>query len=302
MNQEIQTINQEMEALKIKYDGLSSIDANTYINSLLHFTNLVQEVNKNIPDSKEVEVRIKANEPGSFIVDLIFGVSAVPLVSTLFSSETLSYLSNFITVFKETFNVAKHLKGKELKSIVTQSDAVRIENNYGEVAYFDLKGANIYLNDSTVRDVIQKNFDTLNNDESVSGFEILDKDNKKLLDVPRSEFYQLSSEGAELPPQEGERIEVDQKANLNISSLDYELKKKWDFYYLGNKISAKMTDVEFALKINAGEKFAKGDTLVAELEIKQRFNRAVNAYVNIGYRIIRIIDHIERPEQGKLGF
>ncbi len=57
---------------------------------------------------------------------------------------------------------------------------------------------------------------------------------------------------------------------------------------------------DFYEAINKGEKFAKGDQLEAELEIRQILDETVNAYINKSYKISRILRHIPRPEQTSL--
>ena len=123
----------------------------------------------------------------------------------------------------------------------------------------------------------------------------------QLVEIKKQEFYSLSSSGSFVELNKNEKLET-VNANLNISSLDWEFKKRWEFYYLGNKISAKMKDDAFSDRIDKGERFAKGDTLEVEMEIRLEFDESVNAYVNKGYTVTRIIKHIERLPQGRLGF
>lgn len=72
----------DMEAMKIKFGGANEIDANTLINSLLHFTNIVHETHKEIAKSfgvqKKVEVKIKATHEGSFLVDWLYRLHQLP--------------------------------------------------------------------------------------------------------------------------------------------------------------------------------------------------------------------------------
>jgi len=77
--------------------------------------------------------------------------------------------------------------------------------------------------------------------------------------------------------------------------------QKWEFYFEGNKISAKITDdTEFLKRIDSGEQFAKGDSLEVEIEIRQEFDKSVNTFVNKSYKINRVIRHIPRPPQSRL--
>ena len=93
------------------------------------------------------------------------------------------------------------------------------------------------------------------------------------------------------------RIEI-----FNIGAISFDDKLKSDFYFKGNKISAKINDVDFYKRVDKGESFAKGDVLEVELEIKQVFETSVNTFVNKSYKIKRIINHILRNEQSKLDF
>ena len=297
------TNENKMEELKIKFGGdTHEIEANTYINSLLHFTNIVQEVNKSISKDKKIEVKIRANKAGSFIVDLMIMPSdIIDGVKQIFSSEHITYASELIKTVSEVYKVAKHLFGKKPKNITNDKDeSIRIENFEGTVQVFDFRGANIYLNSSNIKEAIAQEFETLESDKNVTSFELLNKNEEPLIEIHQKEFYDLSSSGSTEELTKNERIETVSNANLNISSLDWEFKKKWDFYYLGNKISAKVTDSTFGERIDKGERFGKGDTLNAEMEITQKFDESVNSYVNKSYTITKILKHIERPTQSKL--
>jgi hypothetical protein len=73
-------------------------------------------------------------------------------------------------------------------------------------------------------------------------------------------------------------------ATLNIIIISFDDKLKSDFYFKGNKISVKINDPNFQKRIDNGEAFAKGDILEVDLEIKQKFEQAVNTYINKSYK------------------
>ena len=53
----------DMEDMVIKFDGDNhQIEANTLINSLIHFTNIVHEVNKELGNAERVAINIKAHK------------------------------------------------------------------------------------------------------------------------------------------------------------------------------------------------------------------------------------------------
>ena len=100
---------------------------------------------------------------------------------------------------------------------------------------------------------------------------------------------------------EGERV-LTEAATLNIVRLSFEEALKWDFYYKGNKISAKIKDPNFYELIDKGESFAKGDILEVELQIVQKWDESVNTYVNKSYHINRITRHLKRGEEQRFHF
>jgi len=290
-----------MEGMKITYGGGDTIDANTYINSLIHFTNIAQEVNKSISKDEKIEIRVKANIKGSFIVDLVVRALDNPeAVRGIFSKENISYVKEVVNTIGEVYKVAKHLLGKKPKSIKSDKDvSVQIENNNGQTQVFDFRGANLYIINPEIRNAIAQEFETLENDPNVSSFEIADTDGNDVVTIERDDFYAISSAGSEIETGEDEKI-VTKNATLNIVSLDLEFKKKWDFYYLGNKISAKIKDDAFGQQIDKGERFGKGDSLEVDLDIKQQFDKTANTYINKGYTVVKVIKHIERGTQMKI--
>lgn len=293
----------DMQAMKIKFDGQTHmIEANTFINSLIHFTTVVQEVNKELDPDKKVEVKIKANKEGSFIVDIVIQAqSALETVKGLFSNDNVQYAAGLVTVLGSVYGVAKFLGGKKPNDVITADEnTLKIENNNGTVNNFDLRGANIYLGNRTIRDAISKEFSTLENDESVTGFELLDNNDEPLVVIPRTSFYEIADDDTNTIDK-NERVLPMSGVMLNIVALDLELKKKWDFYYEGNKISARVKDDTFRELINKGERFGKGDSLKVDMDIKQEFDDSVNAFVNKGYTVTKIHGHFQKPPQGTLG-
>ena len=144
-----------------------------------------------------------------------------------------------------------------------------------------------------------ENFDVLNNDPAITGFEITDKNEKPFIRVDKSEFVEMAQKSEEI--EEGERRIVE-AATVNIVRVSFEENLKWDFYYRGIKISAKIADPNFYELIDKGEAFAKGDILEIELQINQRFEEGVNTYVTKSYQVNKIVRHLSRNEQQKLNF
>ena len=150
-----------------------------------------------------------------------------------------------------------------------------------------------------MKDALTQNFDVLNNDPAITGFEITDKNEKPFVRVDRSEFVDMAQKSEEVEEDERKIIEA---ATVNIVRASFEENLKCDFYYRGIKISARISDPNFYELIDKGEAFAKGDTLEVELQINQNFDEAVNTFVTKSYHVNKIIRHLSRNEQQKINF
>lgn len=285
---------------KLKFDGqLNQIDANVLINSLIHTTAIIQEINRYLDTGKKIEIKVRALEKGSFLVHIELLESALDSIKSLFTKENADLAASIVTILAGIIAVKKFLKGKKPTSIELQGEKTKIINEKGDVLVIENATFNIYENSPIVKDALSLNFDALNNDPSITGFEITNKDEKPIIRVEKEEFSDLSLKSEEIS--NDERI-IKEAATLNIVRLSFEESLKWEFYFKGNKVSAKIKDPNFYELINQGESFAKGDILEVELQINQKWDESVNTFVNKSYQINKIVRHILRNEQQQFKF
>ncbi len=285
---------------KLKFDGqLHQIDANVLISSLIHTTSIIQEINRYLDTGKKIEIKVRALEKGSFLVHIELLETALDSIKSLFTKENAELAAGIITILVGLIEVKKFLKGRKPKSFEPQGDKTKIVNENGDVFIIENATINIYEYSPIVKEALAQNFDAINNDPSITGFEITDKTEKPIIRIEREDFSDLSLKSEEIS--NDERI-IKEAATLNIVRLSFEESLKWEFYYKGNKISARIKDPNFYELINKGESFAKGDVLEVELQINQKWDESVNTFVNKSYQINKIIRHILRNEQQKFKF
>ncbi|PIP78204.1 MAG: hypothetical protein COW85_04995 [Ignavibacteria bacterium CG22_combo_CG10-13_8_21_14_all_37_15] len=285
---------------KLKFDGqLHQIDANILINSLIHTTSVIQEINNELNSGKKIETKIKALERGSFLVHLEIIESFAEQFSNIFTRENIETASYIVLTLVGLLQIKKLLKGKKEKSIQKDGDSVSIENMQGDVITVKELTFNIYTHNTIVNDALSQNFETINSDPSIIGFEITDCDENPLVRIEKEDFEDLSIKSEIV--EDNVRI-ITEGASLNIIKLSFDDKYKWEFYYKGNKISAKICDNEFNDLIDLGKSFAKGDRLEVELQLTQIFEQAVNTYINKSYQVNKVTRHIPRGEQQTLRF
>jgi hypothetical protein len=288
-----------LENIKIRFEGASSqIEASTLINSLITFTDIVYEVNKELDTNSKIEIIINALPKGSFIIDISV-LSIIEGAHSIFSKENIAVAKEVIDTVTGIYNFAKYLKGKLPKKVESGSKGTTVYNENGNVTIINNPVYNIYTNNDEVKESLSNEFDVLSKDSNIKGFEILDKKNNKLVEIPQEDFEILAH--FEKPTAVETDRNIKKTVTLNISTLSFERNKKWTFYYEGQKITAKIS-TDFSTRIDSGEKFAKGDSLHAEIEIFQVFDKSVNTYINKAYKILKILAHHPRSEQSKMDF
>jgi hypothetical protein len=275
------------------------VAADTLLTTLFTTTNLIQEINKDLSPDKKIVIKIKALQEGSFEIvyqlkELVDQASA----AGLFTPENVGYLANIFGIFVGIVELRKFLKGEEPKSVQTLEAGVQVENVNGDVTIFDQKVINIGLNNQAVSDLISKQFEKMNSDDSVNSFTIRDSEDKPVFNSDRNDFSYLQNKHVVSKDSVREIIRND--ARLKIVKLVWVDGNKWAFVFEGNKISAMIKDPTFFEKIDAGEQFAKGDELIVDLKIYQVFDPSIEGYLNQDYEITSVKEHIPRGEQKSL--
>lgn len=285
---------------KIKFDGEQhQIDANVLINNLIHTTSIIQEINRELNTGKKIDVKIKALEKGSFLIHIDLIETALDSLKNLLTRENVETAGAIIGGLVGLIELKKFLKGKKEKARTQEDNKVKIENESGQVIYIENFVSNLYENNTIVKDALSQSFESIENDNSITGYEITDKNEVPIIRVEKEEFEYLSLKSEEIL--DDEKITT-QSANLNIVKVSFDSKLKWEFYFKGNKITAKVDDPNFQKRIDNGESFAKGDVLEVELVIKQKFDTTVNTYINKSYKINRIINHNKREAPPQIDF
>ena len=285
---------------KIKFDGQQhQVNANVLISSLIHTTSIVQEVNKYLNSGKKIEINVKALEKGSFLCHIELIETAVDSLKNLLTKENIEVGSAIVGTVVGLIELKKFLKGKKAVEVQQQGDKTKIVNKDGNVIIIENATFNIYENSPIVKDALAQNFEVLNNDPAITGFEITDKNEIPLVRVDKIEFDDLAQKSEEVEDDERKLVEA---ATVNVVRVSFEENLKWDFYYRGIKISAKIADPSFYELIDKGEAFAKGDILEVELQINQKFDESVNTFVTKSYQINKIVRHLSRNEQQKINF
>ncbi len=278
-------------SMKITFDGQQhSIDANTLINVLLHYRNVIDIANREYGGgTKNIALRINAIEKGSFVID----ISLAERLVNIFSNETVQYISELCTIIGTVYTLYKLKKGKPVK------DNEEVNINLGDNSQINTGTIiNIY-NQQVTREAISKSIETSQSDCNVEGISF-DSGKGKTTTFNRDEFAEYiytDFDKEELPPED---IAEEVETILTITTLSFEKGSKWAFLWNGIKISMVVKDDALMKEIDNGARFGKGDAIKVKLRIVKRFNPDYNAYENKSYKIVEFLDLIPSSKQGKL--
>jgi hypothetical protein len=304
VNKKTEGMSVERGDYKFNYKGkLVEIDSNTLITSLFHMTGAIQEINSELSRESNIkttmQIKIKTFSGGSFDVHLalVWDIVKDLIPPTAFAISQVN-INTIISTLIGIIKLKHFLKGKKPKEIGKSGNKITITDNEGNSITVDGRVYNFYNCNFTLNEAVNKNFETLREDPAVEGFELTDKKGKSLLHISKTEFNGLAQQNELL--EEKIKILPPKKTTLHIFKIVFDENYKWQFFYEGNKISATIEDKGFMKRIDQGEKFSKGDSLICDLEIQQIFDSSINTYVNKYYRVLRVLEHKPRPEQGDL--
>lgn len=283
--------------MKIKFEGQThQIDANTLINVMIHYQNIVTIANRELGGAeKQVSIRINAIEKGSFVIDIELVQN---IVQQLFSKEGAGYVASLVTITEGVFNMYKWFKGRPVKTEKEKKEAQELVLQYGQNNYNNciVKVYNI----GATREAISKSIETASNDFCVDGLSVQGYSDEPVR-FEREFFDDYIYNGFEKEKNEGrERVVFDENAILVIMNLGFEKGDRWQFFYDDKKIYIPNNDKTLLKLINNGERFGKGDALRVKLKKNQRLIQGIGVYQTYSYKIEEFYEHILAPKQGSL--
>lgn len=275
-----------------KYNSDSdSIDLNTLLLSQIHFSTILNEIKNEVARDSDLSIKIRPLEKGSVPFDFILNVS---WLHNLFTPEIVAYASGIVSTLVGLFQLKIWLMGEKPTRIEISGDKVIIYKGETQIIV-DRHVYNLYDKNATVDIALKKGFEAIEKEEEITGIEIQDSNKEPILIVPRQEF-----EGFTIPNKNFETLtqtEPARQETLTIIKVVFEKGFKWQFYQSnGRKINASIDDENFMARINSGEQFAKGDSMVVELQVEKVFDKTVNIFVEKDFKITKVISHTPRQE------
>jgi hypothetical protein len=285
----------EDKLVKIKFDGQThQVNAQVFISTLVNFSEVVKEINRELGSHKSIEIKIVATAEGSFDAHLV--LQAVDGAQQLLTRDNVDLLSGVVTVIGGVYGLRKWLSTRTVQDVSPQGDSVKVTDVNGDSIIIKGDVYNIYNNNQIVNDAVSNSFASLQDDPSITALEISDESNV-LFRAEQDEFDELATK---VVIEDENNKKITTAASLTINKVVFEgPSRKWEFIYQGNRIAANISDEDFYKQIDEGESFAKGDQLQVNLEITQAYDESLKAYLNKSYTVVKVSKHIPRdkPEQ-----
>jgi hypothetical protein len=286
---------------------IDQISVRKLTTSLLSLNDAMSVANAELNTQANYELHVKTYKPGSFDIylELIRDGLAIASVAGLYNKVNLETAKSIIDFTVSYIGLKKHLRGQKPKEITKVTDkSVTVENNYGNIIQIDTIVLEASKNEKMDTNVISL-FKSIQEINYASGVTIKDNQENSLLELDKlQDFRHLIKENPMILDETIEQTEEEivDNAILSVLSVVYSDNRKWDFYYLGNKIPVKLLDDDFIQRVLKREQpLLNGDKLRCKLLIEKEYNNIAHVYENKKYLILEVNEVLlPQPVQEKI--
>ena len=254
---------------------------------------LIEEIHLAVDRTQELEVNAKPLQPGSLEIFIEFASMTTALLQG-------QGLVDWILIIARQFFDLKKLLGGDKYVISGDNNIV-----YGDGSTVNVHTPTTVLMSpsNAANKQLQAAFRNVSADPRIEGFRVERAETgSSLIDLPRGEFQAFNIPKG-IVDESPSREFVREKARLRIRSSAFDETLRWRFVHDGKLMSAVLADDTFLQRVMSGERFASGDTLVADVLVRQRWDILSNGFVDDEHEIIRVHEHIARDDpRGQLSF
>jgi hypothetical protein len=294
------------ERFHVVYDGPAltehRMDVRDLAPALVAFADLFTAANKEINgDAAEVRVQVNASfKAGSFGIDLVASQHLLSQIKDIFAGNGATAISNGWTILQIVgftggglagglVGLLRLLKGRRPVKIEQKGDVATVWMTQTETIEVERDVIRLYRN-SVVRTSLEKVVSPLER-EGITDFGVV-VIGQVVLDVHDDEVASFSAAASDA---DAEIVsDTTTRKMLLIESLAFKDGNKWRVHDGTATFHASIEDKEFLAKIDAGERFGKGDVLVVDLRQVQSI---VNAKLVNESIIVKVLEHRQPLQQ-----
>jgi hypothetical protein len=274
----------------------NEVDAFTFSNALIAFSDALRELNHQINDNFSIEITIEGIGPGSFRAKI---GTKLKSLGGLFASDAKALLIGILG----TFIYVRILDPQQPPTIIINDDSVIVVTGTDRAIVprtaWEAKAR--LKKPEAVAKSIAKAFEVMEDDPSISDFGLAAgmQSYEPVGIIQRSEFAILARPiEPELDDDDSSHVS-DERAKITVLKLIFERGgRRWQFVWTGIRISAPIKDDEFFTKMESREYvFRQGDILDVTLRIFQIRDPMSRAFINDHYEIIKVHGLESAPNQ-----
>jgi len=283
------------QPFNVVYDGPAlgehRMDVRDLAPVLLAIADLFSSANKELNgDHSEVRLEVRGSfKAGSFHAELIFVQSLASQIRDLFAGPNANAFSNALAILAALgiigggglIGLIRTLRGRKPHRTEPDGAHVRIWTSEQECFVVDEPIVRLYRN-RAVRVSLQKMLSPLEHD-GIDSFGIV-RDDIVELSIERDELGTFASSD---DPGEVVTDTIALKM-LKLESVVFKDGNKWRVHDGTSAFYASLDDEQFIAKIDAGERFGKGDVLVVDLRQTQI---VTDEGLRNEYRIVKVREH-----------
>lgn len=288
----------EASPVTVRFGGeVEQVDLNTFTRVLLDFDVVLRNACAEEDSNLKINTSIRAVRPGCLVVDLSVIANGL---GGLFKdpSTALQTVEAAVTIAGGFYELKKHL-GKHGKVVAAHAadGKTDLKTADGTVQQFPTNVVNIYINSPASDGAVNASFSSLEDDGRIDSISI-ESGGKVKFSASKDEFHSLAAS----PSYEGPDVRhevVSAKLTVVKPYLGASTSRKWEFLYLGGKITANITDPDFMDNISH-MRFTVGTVMSADLDITQKYNKDLHAYVNKSFTVTKVRGITDPPEEPPL--
>lgn len=277
----------------------NEVDAFTFANSLVAFSEAIRDINKQLNPSTRIEITIDGVGEGSFRVRL---KTATTFLSALLRSTAATEMAKlFVIPIFITFIYDRYLS-TPLEIKIDDSHVVIHKGDDRIIVPRDVYEKKRQLPDPhSIDKHIARGFDVLQEDPSVTEFGVTKdlEDKVPITKIPRDDFALLARPVGIISENDTNNRTVDTRERLIVlRAILARSTRKWQFVWNGVRISAPILDDDFYFRLSRHEiVFGQGDSLEVVLRIYQQKDRETGIFMNVGYEVMRVLLSLNAPDK-----
>lgn len=269
-------------SLKIPSHGISVLALSE---TLAGFSDLLECLRQEATDSKGIEIKVEALEPGSFEICL----NLINLVQSASPADKITLITGGVIILTELIRLLTSylqckaaLGGKKAETVESDGEQSIINGNQ----HVTNQVFNIYTTSQKTAGACSRFTNGIKSDKRITGLELRDQNGEKLLNFNSEQIERLSAPN---PYMEEDLRVVRERAALRVNMPSLDCRRQWVCTYHGERVNVVIKDKAFLEMVKSGIfRFANNDPLDVELEIEMRKNLETGLWENRKYTVLSV--------------